>query len=285
MNPFPTATTLQRFASPYNRRDRHHPGGFSPTDPTRPTNITYGRHRMHRFFHPNLPHPRSLQQAVMLDDDESRHARRVLRLNVGDEVELFDGEGRRATGVIETLRPAVVVRLTHIAEVPAPKPAIDLFVAMPKGGRADDMVHQLVQLGADQLTPLLTSRTSVDPRDAKLDRLNRIVVESTKQCGRSHLMRINPAMELTAALTHAADLRLTAALQVPTQPDLHATLPDQLRAATRVQVLIGPEGGWTPAERDQMVAAGCMLWQFNPHTLRIATAACAATAILRYLTR
>ncbi len=219
----------------------------------------------------------------MLDDDESRHARKVLRLNIGDAVELFDGQGRRATGTVETLKPAVVVRLTHVEEVPAPQPAIDLFIAMPKGGRADDMVNQLTQLGADRLTPLLTSRVTVDPRESKLERLNRIVVEASKQCGRAHLMRITAPMELTAALAQPYDLRIAAALDVASEDATRATLPDRLRRAARVQVFIGPEGGWTREEHEQFVAAGCLLWKFNPHTLRIETAACAATALLRYL--
>jgi len=235
---------------------------------------------MHRFYCDNLPDTALSEPVLSLDADQARHARRVLRLQPGDGVELFDGRGRVAQAQLVSFDGGATLKLISVQTVAALRPCIELATAMPKGGRADDMVNQFTQLGVDRITPLRTRRSSVDPRDAKLERLQRIAVEAAKQCGRAWLPVIDPMMDLQDVLPRPADLRLAAALSDDAQPH-----PSMWREAARIQILIGPEGGWSDEEHAQLKAAGSHLWRLGPHTLRIETAAAAAVALLRYLSQ
>lgn len=217
---------------------------------------------------------------VELSVEESKHARRVLRLREGDAVELFDGCGRVATGRIVGEDRAVRVALESARREARASPWIELCVAMPKGSRADGMVDQLSQLGADRLLPLRSSRSVVDPRPGKLERFRKTAIESAKQCGRAWVMEIGETTDYQTALaTEEGTLLLLA------DRDGEAMDADRTRSAVRaagcVRVLIGPEGGWTDEEAAAAREAGCLFWRLGPHVLRIETAAVAATALLR----
>lgn len=234
---------------------------------------------MPRLYHPQLPHPRLAERPCLLDPEQTRHVRKVLRRGEGDAIELFDGEGGLAHAVIAGFDgPRAACRVEHLEHHDPPKPRITVAAAMPKGTRPDDMVEQLSQVGADCFVPLLTEHGVVSPRPQKLERLERQAVESAKQCGRLHLLQIGSPLEFDQALAEPADVRLIASI---TGKPL--ALGERLRAATSVQVLVGPEGGWSDAELDAAQKAGALTWSLGSHVLRIETAAPAAVAVLRYL--
>jgi 16S rRNA (uracil1498-N3)-methyltransferase len=131
-----------------------------------------------RFYCPDLTAPQ-----VELDRDDAQHARKALRLAAGHTVELFDGQGTLATGRIEEMTRRCVVEVAERRSVEPLTPRIDVAVAMPKGSRADVMVEKLSELGADRLIALVTERSVVEPREAKMARFGRMAVESAKQCG------------------------------------------------------------------------------------------------------
>jgi 16S rRNA (uracil1498-N3)-methyltransferase len=230
-----------------------------------------------RFHCPAIGDPGS---AAMLEAEQARHAARVLRLREGDGVELFDGCGRVARGVIVTARrDAVAVQVVSAARIEPDTPAVDMAVALPKGPRVEDMVNQLAQVGVDRLVPLRAARATVEPRDAKLDRLRRVAMDAARQSRRAWAMTIDEPATLTSVLSGSHDLRLIA------QPGATAS-PHRLTAAglSRVLVLIGPEGGWTDQELAATATAGCLPWRLGPHVMRIETAAVVAAALMRYLT-
>lgn len=220
-------------------------------------------------------------QTVELDQNQSHHLIRVLRLSDGDPVELFDGDGHLAPGRLEipaARRPRIRVRVKAATAVPRLKPHLTLAAAFPKGSRCDDMVRALVQTGVDRLIPLQTDRSVTDPRDARLDRLRQIVIESAKQCRATHLLQIDPPTDFSQAVTLPAEQRLLA--------DPEGTARLQAREAgahNSVVCLVGPEGGWTEREVGLAVQEGWQPWKFAPLVLRIENAAAAAAAILRYL--
>ncbi len=234
-----------------------------------------------RFYCPSLPHPRLSERLAPLDEDQTRHARKVLRLQPGQPVELFDGRGAMATATLDAyLEGLAVCRVHDWREVPPPRPHLTLATAIPKGGRADDMVNHLSQLGLDRLIPLKTARSVVEPRDAKLDRFARAAVEAGKQSGRPYLLEVEPAMRPFDSVVHEpADLKLIAAIGDYRLDDLVA----DLRAAGRVLVLVGPEGDWTEEELAAATAAGFRPWTLGPNVLRVEAAAACACAVLRYL--
>jgi 16S rRNA (uracil1498-N3)-methyltransferase len=243
---------------------------------------------------------------VTIDADQAHHARRVLRMKIGDAVEVFDGRGHHGLGVLQEFTGrGAVVRLTEVGSTVRPRPTLTVATAIPKGPRADCLVEQLSQVGVDRLIPLRTQRSVVDPREGKLERFARAAMESARQCGRDYLMAVGRAMTLEAVLAEPGDLRLLAAPEedggwrmadggcekgtekgAGGDPGVRASdWVVMLPTCASVLVLIGPEGGWTDEEMQQAQRAGCRCWSLGPHIMRIETAAVAAAAIVRYLAR
>lgn len=222
-----------------------------------------------------------------LDAEQTAHARKSLRLAVGDTVELFDGRGTVATGAIIALGRTMRVELAERHTVEPPRPKLTLACAVPKGDRAATLVEAATQLGVDRLAWLVTARSVVEPRPAKQARFERIAIEAAKQCGRAWLMPIDPPAPLAHVLAEPArpgELRLMADVQDlhagPTRGDGSSNI-NAVSAVSAVTALVGPEGGWTDAERTDARAAGYDPWRLGPHTLRVETAALAAAAIVR----
>ena len=144
---------------------------------------------------------------VELDQAGSRHARDVLRLAVGTEVEVFDDAGAVARGEIETLEPLVTVRVDSIdaGGDGGNAPEITVAAAVPKGDRADWMVEKLSELGVSRFVPLATARSVVLPEGRnKRERWSRIASESAKQSRRRGVMRIEELTKFSDAMTQAA---------------------------------------------------------------------------------
>jgi len=228
--------------------------------------------RSPRFFTDALPP----SGTAFLDDDESAHAARVLRLRTGDAVTLLDGKGSIAEAEIITASPKEtfcnILSLRHEAKL---APAITVYSAIPKGC-AEDMVDQLAQLGCDTFVPLTCARSVVEAKDNKLERFRRTAREASKQAIRAWVMEVGEPANFKNALTQAKGLRLLA------DPRGSAgEVMAQVRSAAEVSVFIGPEGGFTEEELQQAQAAGFVLWKFAPFVLRIETAATGAVAVLR----
>ena len=246
-----------------------------------------------------------------LDAEESRHARKVLRLAAGAAVELFDGEGRLAEAVIESVAPSGVdCRVTAVRRVTPAGPWLTLATAVPKGPRAVEMVNQLAQLGVNRWVPLACDRSVVEPaktassaprkrrrsrgtdeatptgRGGQLARYERAALAAAKQSGRPTLMQIGEPATPASVLADPFDLTLLLHPETP-EAGPHPTpsggndLP--WREAQRVLLLVGPEGGWTLEELRQADAAGARRWSIGDAVLRIETAAAAGAALVRYL--
>ena len=201
-----------------------------------------------RFF---LATPPSGGRAV-LAGDEARHVGR-------DRVELDADEPRAA--------------------VPALEPRLTLAVALPKGERQKWMVEKLTELGVHRLVPLETVRGVAEATPAAQARLERVVIEACKQCGRNTLMEIGTGRTLAHLLTnlpHGAHIVI--AHPDPRGMPLDAALVQP--AAKEVIALVGPEGGFTFEELAAAECAGVIRVSLGPHILRVETAAIALAARL-----
>ena len=156
---------------------------------------------------------------------------------------------------------------------------LTLATAVPKGDRFDWLVEKATELGVARLVPLVTARSVVDPREAKLDRLRRGVVEASKQCGRNLLMELDRPTPWETLLRQPADgPRLVAhpgglSLSAWPRPRLHG----------HVVLAVGPEGGFTATEIEDARAAGWHVIDLGATLLRIETAGLAGSAILMAL--
>jgi 16S rRNA (uracil1498-N3)-methyltransferase len=249
-------------------------------------------------------------EPITLDAEQSRHLSRVLRLRAGERIRLFDGAGRLASAVLLAETPAdsarprkgpglVAVAVESLEHAPPARPAVTIRSAMPKGPRLDQMLASLTQLGADAWGPIETEHSVRDWSDRRTERLRRIILENAKQARNPRPPRIEPPAPLDELFAPDADrpaaLRLFCDLppESPDAADRDADRPDAegpdrdaapLPAETpeRIELAVGPEGGWSDEERRRARDAGWRPWAFHPLTLRIETAAAAALAVLRH---
>lgn len=215
--------------------------------------------------------------SIALSEPEAHHARNVLRLRPGEEVELFDDQGNKARAVIERCDAKRVTVGVPQLESAAECSGITVAAAVPKGERADWMMEKLSELGIDRFIPLQTARSVVVPSGKnKIDRWNRIAIEASKQSRRTGVMRIDPIIDLAELLTPREGLRLF----LSTEHD--ATPFWQIISDFRSQILllIGPEGGWTDDELHRMRDAGLTGARLMRTILRTETAAVVAAALV-----
>ena len=218
--------------------------------------------------------------SLELDAAEAHHARDVLRLKVGDAVELFDDAGHVARGAIERCDPAAVVARVEESVARSESSGISIASAVPKGARAEWMIEKLSELGVDRFIPLSTARSVVHPTGQnKRDRWQRIATESAKQSRRAGVMTIDQLAPLDRVVeAHRAALFLDID---PYAPSLLDHLQSQIsNLKSQVTLLVGPEGGWTDDEVAHMRTVGLTGVRLTATILRVETAAVAAAAIV-----
>lgn len=217
-----------------------------------------------------------LDGQARLDGDEARHLSRVRRVQIGDRVTLFDGQGGAAIAeVAEVGRDRVDLRIIEVGGLDRSHSGpLVLATAVPKGDRFDWLVEKATELGVTRLVPLITERSAVDPRSAKLDRLRRVVIEASKQSGRDRLMDLDPPTPLATWLRGGAGGLGSLVLAHPSGSRL-ADGP-RLDMGRGVAVMIGPEGGFTDAEVEEATRAGYRPVGLGPTILRVETAALTA---------
>jgi 16S rRNA (uracil1498-N3)-methyltransferase len=237
-----------------------------------------------RFYCPNLTEP-----TVQLSPDEAHHAAGVLRLRAGAAVELFDGQGRSATGTIAQVRRGdVTVAVGQVRPAEARRgPTVHLALAVPKGKRLDWLLEKATELGAASLRPVVFQRGVAGGEDltpGKRQRWSGHCIAAAKQCGLNYLPRIQDPLTLTAYLAHA---RGAGRAGLPALRILGDIGPDAVGLVdvvakgppgAEVDVLVGPEGGLTGEERGAVIEGGFVPVRLGWTTLRIETAAIALLA-------
>src|SRR5947209_11592517 len=219
-----------------------------------------------RFYvnSPLMPGP------VQLTGAEAHHLARVRRFKSGDQISLFNGDGREYVAIIQSLsRGAVVVEIASASEPVRELPCrLEVAAPLPKGERAQFLIEKLTELGVTTYVPLRTARSIVDPGQGKQQKLERYVIEASKQCGRNVLMAIKPP-EDWAEYCRRTDLPAERILAQPGGTPLEAV------PVTDMAVAVGPEGGFVEHEILSAQAAGWRPARLGPRTLRIETAAVA----------
>ncbi|MBN2685907.1 MAG: 16S rRNA (uracil(1498)-N(3))-methyltransferase [Pontiellaceae bacterium] len=223
-----------------------------------------------------------LEQAVVtLSPEESHHLARVLRVQPGQEITLFDGRGGVAEAVIETVgKNAVEARVVSRSAVPAPQVQMDLIQAVPKPDRWELVLQKAVELGATSIRPVLTLHTEFKPNPKKQERWEKIVLNAAQQCEVRWLPELKPLEKWDAILPTLAayDLVLIGSLYDGAVPFRDIDFAQKKRVA----LLIGPEGDFSPEEVFAAVDAGARPVSFGNRILRTETAAIFGLSVLAY---
>lgn len=217
---------------------------------------------------------------LSLPEEEAHHAVTVRRLKAGDEVVVFDGAGREGLGRLTVLkRRSAGAEIERIVERPfdlAHK--LTLAVAMPKAQRAGYLIEKCTELGVAAVWPILTGRSVARPGASTIDKWFRRAAEAAKQSRRAWIPAIREPMEFAQAIQAAGEFHSTYFADLGDSAAPWSLIVAALPQECSILVWIGPEGGWTPAEREAATRAGSAPVRLGPTILRTETAAIAACA-------
>ena len=235
---------------------------------------------MPRFF---CPQPLAIGQIVSLPDAVAHHVQ-VLRLTQGDLVTLFNGEGGEYTAALTELgrRSASAEVRSHApreAELPF---ALTLVQGVPEGSKMDWIVEKAVELGVAAIVPLTARRSVVrlsgERAEKRLAHWQGVVVSASEQCGRNRLATVAPVQEFNRWLAAPAN----GARRILLSPRAEQSLAQWARDTPprAVDLLVGPEGGYSDEEEAAAIAAGAVSLSMGPRVLRTETAGLAALTML-----
>lgn len=217
---------------------------------------------------------------LALDADAAHYLTRVLRLREGTRVDVADGTGRLFEGVLTSVSEGWslhALRLVH--QEPLRRPCI-LAASLIKQDRWEWMLEKAAELGVDVVLPLTAERSVVEFDGKKLtqrmERWTKIIEGAARQCERLSAVQLEPPTTLADALARypeATRLMLDEASPRRSWPSIPAVQP--------ILLLIGPEGGWSDDEREQLAQAHVQPCGLGANILRAETAAVAALTLVR----
>ncbi len=219
-------------------------------------------------------------QVVALNRDQAHYLHRVLRLGPDDAVYLFNsGDGEFAATVVEVRGANASVRIDHAVTTATESPLITTLIqGLCRSQRMDYCIQKASELGVTRIVPLRTERSVVrlDERRAakRLAHWQAIAVSACEQSGRVQVPMIEAPLALNEVLVRD-DLGGRALLD----PEAGDAYKQWQFDGTSLALMIGPEGGFSPAEIEQTLAAGTARWRMGPRVLRTETAGMVALAM------
>jgi len=239
---------------------------------------------MHRFFIP----PQSLNQTeVALPQEVSRQIARVLRLSVGSQVVVLDGLGDEYTLNLVQVSPDSVVGKI-IKKEPSrgePRTHVHMFLALTQRERFEWMLQKCTEIGVASFTPLVTTRSLVQHTtevEGKYMRWQKIIREAAEQSRRGRIPQLNQALTFPEFVKQPLERSTTGMFFWEEEGD--SDLKTLLKSVenTEVNLVIGPEGGFTHEEADFITKAGYNSVSLGKRILRVETAAMIAAGLVLY---
>jgi len=232
---------------------------------------------------------------VELPRETGAHLAKVLRARSGDEVLLFNGDGREFTGTIEKVqgsRVSASIGAARSTDRESPF-QVTLVQCVPRGDRMDFIVQKATELGVVRIVPVLSQRSVVrldeNQSMSKQAHWRAVAVSACEQSGRNRLPSVDTPLPLLSYLGGLAQSPGKEALRLVLEPE-HAQRAElgaraidfaSPASASSAQIAIGPEGGFAPEELDAFDLSAFIRMGLGPRVLRTETAAIAAIVVLQ----
>lgn len=224
---------------------------------------------------------------------EAHHLARVLRCQVEDAIQLFDGTGKQYRGILTKINleePAVEGRIVEVLPTDHQQHYIRLFQGLPKGAKFDFIVEKTVELGVDEILPFMSQKSPVKltplQAEKKGERWSRLIKAAAKQSNRKTIPKITEPAALFALgdqVNKGFTILFSEGTKSVSLRDLLKTESNSaLSMAARINIIVGPESGFSEKEVAWLVGLGAQQASLGNLTLRTETAGLAALSILNY---
>ncbi|TNE96916.1 MAG: 16S rRNA (uracil(1498)-N(3))-methyltransferase [Gammaproteobacteria bacterium] len=219
-----------------------------------------------------------------LDENAAQHVGRVLRMQPGQDLRLFNGDGQDYPATITTAGKKNVEVMVGTPEPNHTESNLEIVLGqtLSKGDRMDYAVQKAVEMGATRIVPLSTERCDVrlkgDREDKRLRHWQSVAISAAEQCGRARVPDILPVMTVDQWLEHSRDCDLRLVLHHRTKQSLQS-----MNTPSRVALMIGPEGGLSADEIALAEKEGFLPVALGPRVLRTETAPVASIALCQWL--
>ncbi len=239
---------------------------------------------MRRFF---IPSDHIAGDTAWIDGSDVNHLHHVLRKDVGDSIEATDGAGHVLTVQLTSVFPERIdFRILDRRELARLDTQIRVFQAIPRGTSMEMLIEKLTELGTTRIVPLMTERTvpvyTGDKALKKQERWQRLAHETAKKMGAGAFTTIDPVITLKemAGTADPASLKILA-----WEVEQSRTLKQLLQSeplCKNIDIIIGPEGGFTQKEIDLLLGWGYEAVSLGSRVLKVATASLVAVANILY---
>ena len=237
----------------------------------------------HRFY---APQSQIFDHQITLLADEAHHLAKVLRLGEGERVFVFDGEGAEwECEIVRVSKHETELASLRLLSDPVESPLhLTLAQALIKGDKFDWVVQKATELGVTRIVPLITEFSDIkraeERAEKKMERWQRISLEALKQCGRRRLVEIAEPV----SFAHFCESSLSPSLIFSEKGGRNLRqLAAALNQATRVNVCVASEGGWSNAELQKAETHNFIAVHLGQRILRTETAAIVAVALAQHL--
>ena len=242
---------------------------------------------MRRFF----TEPENIKSNIAEIIEDAAHISRVLRMNPGDKILLFDGTGKEYTAVLKNISAKICTAeiLSDTISLSEPKTKVSIYQALPKSGKMENIIQKSVELGVYEIIPVITDRivSKLDggkKENEKISRWNKVSTEAAKQCGRGILPKVLPPLSFENAINTMCESSFAI---MPYEELGHSgvsNLKDVLKSCTseKISVIIGPEGGFSDKESEYAKKQNVNLVGLGKRILRTETVAPAIISAIMY---
>ncbi len=231
---------------------------------------------------------RVFEETLMLDREDGRHIRDVLRMRIGDTLQVSDGSGLLYRAEISGFPDGeVLCAILETSFIPDPcSPRITLLQSVPKGKRMEWLVQKATEMGVYDIIPIYMERSVrvIEPERTGhwLQRWQRIAEEASKQCGRTDFPQIKDPVMLKEAVKQVDHLPIKIFFDENEKVRTLRKIRNACPEPGGVALLVGPEGGISPEEAKLLYEHGFVSVSLGNLILRVETAGILSVALVRY---
>ncbi|QIB26328.1 16S rRNA (uracil(1498)-N(3))-methyltransferase [Caloranaerobacter azorensis] len=240
---------------------------------------------MHKFF---VDKKDIIEDKITIKGEDVKHIKNVLRLNIGEIINVSNCEGKEYFAEIINIEKNYVEAIIKEEFESRSEPPIQivLYQGLPKSSKMDLIIQKATELGVVEIVPLITKRTVVRIEDEKkelkkLERWRRIVKEASKQCRRGIIPVVSNIVTFNEMIDRLKDEEF---ILVPYENEMKMGLKDILKSLKkdRINIIIGPEGGFEKEEIERLKEINAHIVSLGPRILRTETAGFTAIAVVMY---